>query len=81
MRRATRAGWPSLNWERIQANWQQYQDSVRRRWAKLTPQELAGIAGNRTALAAMIASAYGVSASAAQMQLESWQGRQDEPPR
>lgn len=49
-----------------------------RRWAKFTRADMDSIAGSRTALAAMIAKTYGVSASAAQMQLESWQGQQKE---
>lgn len=51
---------------------------MRRRWAKLTPQDMAGIAGSRAALAALIARTYGLSAATAQMQLESWQGQQAE---
>lgn len=67
-----------MNWERIEANWQRYRDSVRRRWAKLTQEQLDAIAGSRLALAALIAKAYGISPSSAQMQLESWQGQQTE---
>jgi hypothetical protein len=51
---------------------------VRRRWAKLTQEQLDAIAGSRLALAALIAKAYGISPSSAQMQLESWQGQQTE---
>ncbi len=51
---------------------------MRRRWAKLTAQDMDGITGSRSALAALIAKAYSVSVSTAQMQLESWQGQQTE---
>ncbi len=66
-----------LNWERIEENWKHYQESVRRRWAKLSREDVERIAGSRAALAAMIEKAYGVSHGLAQMQLESWQGQQE----
>lgn len=67
-----------MNWERIEANWAHYQESARRRWAKLSREDVERIAGSRVALAALIQEAYGVSLDSAQMQLESWQGQQTE---
>jgi hypothetical protein len=65
-----------MNWEYIAAHWAQYADSVRRRWGQLDTGQLERVAGSRAALAALIAQTYRISANAAQMQLESWQGRQ-----
>lgn len=67
-----------MNWERIEASWTHYQESARRRWAKLSREDVERIAGSRAALVALIVKAYGVSHDSAQMQVESWQGQQEE---
>jgi len=68
-----------MDWERIAANWAHYKGSVRLRWGRFTEAELDAIGGRRAQLAAAIQQVYGISANAAQMQLESWQGVQQEP--
>ncbi len=68
-----------MDWARIQADWQYYKSLAGQRWAKLTAADLDIIAGRRELLAAHIQQMYGISKNAAQMQLESWQGRQREP--
>jgi len=70
----------SMEWERIEANWQHYKVLARVRWAKLSEEALDVVAGRREALASAIHEAYGVSTGMAQMQLESWQGQQEPPP-
>ena len=68
-----------MDWERIRNNWQHYTPLAHAHWAKITERELEVIAGQREALAAHISMIYGISRNAAQMQLESWQGRLAEP--
>jgi hypothetical protein len=68
-----------MDWAHIQAEWQHYKMLVRQRWARLSIADLDIIAGRRELLAAHIQQTYGISAGAAQMQLESWQGQQREP--
>lgn len=68
-----------MDWERIAANWQHYKASMQRRWGRISDLELERIAGCRERLATHIHQLYGISRSAAQMQLESWQGAQKEP--
>jgi len=68
-----------MDWKRIQADWQHYSELARERWARITAADLDTIAGRRELLAAHIQQTYGISAGAAQMQLESWQGQQREP--
>ena len=68
-----------MDWERIAANWAHYKQSARLRWGRFTEAELDAIGGRRLQLAAHIQQMYGISANAAQMQLESWQGVQQEP--
>jgi hypothetical protein len=69
-----------MEWERIQANWRHFKVIARVRWNKISIEEFDLIGGRRERLAAQIAQAYGVSAAMAQMQLESWQGQQQDAP-
>ena len=68
-----------MEWALIQADWQHYKELAGQRWARLTAADLDIIAGRRELLATHIQEMYGISKNAAQMQLESWQGRQREP--
>ena len=68
-----------MEWDRIRANWAHYRALAQARWAKLGERELELIDGQRELLAAHISRLYGISQNAAQMQLESWQGRLAEP--
>ena len=68
-----------MEWARIQAGWPHYKLLVGQHWGKLSAADLDLIAGRRELLAAYIEQTYNISAGAAQMQLESWQGRQLEP--
>ena len=64
-----------MDWESISANWQYYKSLAQLRWTKLTVQQVDLIAGRREAFVVHLSSLYGISQDAAQMQLESWQGR------
>ena len=68
-----------MDWAHIQAEWQHYKLLVCQRWARLSLADLDIIAGRRELLAAHIQQTSGISAGAAQMQLESWPGPQREP--
>ena len=65
----------SLDWKSIAGNWPHYQRLAQARWPRLTEQELGLIAARRDALVVHISTLYGISVGAAQMQVESWQGR------
>jgi len=82
--RAASGEWASeggarMEWERIASNWAHFKQSAKLRWARITDAELEAIGGRRTYLAAQICEVYGISENAAQMQLESWQGVQEDP--
>ena len=79
VRRWGKAQGALMDWESIAANWAHYKSSVRLRWGRFTEAELDAIGGRRGLLAAHIERVYGISANAAQTQLESWQGVQQEP--
>ena len=68
-----------MDWALIQADWQHYSMLARQRWARISAADFDLIAGRRELLAAHIQQTYGISANAAQMQLESWQGQQRKP--
>ena len=68
-----------MDWSTIEARWQHYKVLAHVRWGRISTEDLELIAGRRDLLALHIHQAYGVSKEAAQMQLESWQGRQPEP--
>ena len=68
-----------MEWHRIEANWAHYKVLAGQRWARITPEELDGIAGHRERLASRIHEIYGISRDVAQMQLESWQGMLKDP--
>ena len=65
-----------MDWILIQADWKHFKALVGQRWARLSAADLDIIAGRRQILAGHIQQIYGISKDAAQMQLESWQGRQ-----
>jgi len=67
-----------MNWERIHENWHHFKGNARRHWAKLSPEQLDVIAGNREQLAEKIREVYGVSPETAEKQLASWQSAQRE---
>lgn len=68
-----------MDWSFIQANWQHYSVLAHLRWGRICAADLDLIRGRRELLAAHIQQIYGISANAAQMQVESWQGQQREP--
>jgi uncharacterized protein YjbJ (UPF0337 family) len=69
-----------MEWDRIEANWQHFKVIARVRWNRISADQFDVIGGQRERLAAQITEAYGVSAAMAQMQLESWQGQQNDAP-
>jgi len=69
-----------MEWDRIEANWQHFKVIARVRWERITADELDLIGGRREQLVAQIGEVYRIPASTAQLQVESWQGQQQEPP-
>ena len=61
-----------MKWERIEHNWSEYKLNARRRWRRITREQLDRIAGNREQLAGKICEAYGMSEAEAQLELAAW---------
>ena len=64
-----------MDWHLVETNWAYYKMVAKERWGRISGVELDTIAGHREQLAIKIQAVYGISRDAAQMQLESWQGR------
>jgi uncharacterized protein YjbJ (UPF0337 family) len=67
-----------MNWDHIEANWDQFINIIRQKWEKLTAQQLNAIQGNRNKLADIIKDSYGISKIDADQQVDSWIKLQDE---
>ena len=61
-----------MNWQHIQSRWNEYQHNARRRWSRLTAQELQAIAGERERLVAKIAERYAIAPAQAEEELAAW---------
>ena len=48
-----------MNWDQIEGNWKQIKGETKRRWGKLTDDELMTIAGNKDKLVGKIQERYG----------------------
>ena len=70
-----------MDWNRIERDWWQYKLSAKRRWDRLSDNELTQVNGKRDELCAKIQQAYGISRREAEMQIADWTYGQDEPTR
>lgn len=68
-----------MDWERVAKHWVYFKVRARQRWGRISPDELDVIGGRRERLTECIRELYGISQGAAEMQVESWQGRLEEP--
>jgi uncharacterized protein YjbJ (UPF0337 family) len=67
-----------MNWDHIEANWDQFSEIIRLQWGKLTVKQIIATAGNRNQLAGIIQTTYGISKEAAGQQVDAWLKHQDE---
>ncbi len=72
-----------MHWDRVEGDWKRFKVSAKRRWGKLTEQQLEAIAGRRALLAGRIRDAYELSKDDAERQLADWQRQllTPEPPK
>ena len=62
-----------MNWDQIEGKWKQMKGTVRKKWAKLTDDDLDLIAGNRDEFAGRLQERYGIAKEEAERQLDEWQ--------
>ena len=61
-----------MEWKDIETNWSEYKLNARRRWSRLTLDDLGAIAGRREQLVGKIREAYGIPEAEAERQLAAW---------
>ena len=64
-----------MDWNAIQLRWGEYRHAAKRRWDKLSEQQLQGTSGNRQYLARRVQEAYSLTLDEAERQISDWQAR------
>ena len=62
-----------MDWDMIEANWKQFQGHVKKKWGKLTEDNLETIAGKRDQLAGKLRETYGITADQAEVQVKAFE--------
>lgn len=65
-----------MDWTVIEGRWHEYRAAAKRRWGRLSEEQLAGIRGNREYLLKRVQEAYGLGAIEAERQVADWQSTQ-----
>jgi len=65
-----------MDWSIIESRWHQYRAAVKRRWDKLSEEQIAGTRGNRDYVLKRVQEAYGLSLHEAERQVTEWQSTQ-----
>ncbi len=60
------------NWEQIAGQWKQVRGEARKKWGKLTDDELMQVDGNRDILAGKIQEKYGIAKEDVNKQIDEW---------
>jgi uncharacterized protein YjbJ (UPF0337 family) len=62
----------TTNWEQIAGQWKQVKGEARKKWGKLTDDELMQVDGNRDILAGKIQEKYGIAKEDVTKQIDEW---------
>jgi uncharacterized protein YjbJ (UPF0337 family) len=62
----------TMNWDRVEGDWNQIKGKVQQKWGKLTNDDLDVIEGKRTELAGRLQERYGYAKDEAERQIDSW---------
>ena len=62
----------SGNWDKVSGQWKQFAGDVKKKWGKLTDDELLQVNGNREVLAGRIQEKYGIKKDEANKQIDEW---------
>ena len=68
-----------MDWNSVQASWQRFRGEVHANWGKFTGLHLDLIAGDRARLASQIEEVYGVTGHEAELQIKSFEARNQHP--
>lgn len=69
-----------MNRDRIRGNWKQIRGEAKKRWGRLTDDDLEVIDGMRDKLVGRIQERYGIAREQAAAQVEKWQKLRDRSP-
>lgn len=64
-----------MDWNTIQIRWDEYKVAAKRRWDKLSEQQLHGTRGKREYLLKRVQEAYSFTAEEAERELAAWQAQ------
>jgi uncharacterized protein YjbJ (UPF0337 family) len=62
-----------MNWDQIAGNWKQVKGAVRKKWGKLTDDDVDVIAGKRDILLGKIQERHGIAREDAEKELKAWE--------
>jgi len=62
----------SGSWEQLAGKWKQFSGEIKKKWGKLTDDELMQINGSRDILAGKLQEKYGIAKEAANKQIDEW---------
>lgn len=62
-----------MDWTSIQSRWDEYKFAAKRRWDKLSEQQLHGTGGHRRYLLKRVQEAYSLTLDEADRELAAWQ--------
>jgi uncharacterized protein YjbJ (UPF0337 family) len=61
-----------MNWDTVKGNWKQMKGAAKKRWGKLTDDELTQLEGNRDQLVGKVQERYGIARDEAERQVDDW---------
>jgi uncharacterized protein YjbJ (UPF0337 family) len=61
-----------MDWDQLQGRWTQMRGTLRRRWGRLTEDDLDIIAGNRDTFVGRVQERYSIDRQEAQQRIEEW---------
>jgi uncharacterized protein YjbJ (UPF0337 family) len=61
-----------MNWDQIAGKWAQVKGEVRRKWGKLTDDDLEIMAGSKDKFAGRLQERYGIAKEDAEQQVDDW---------
>lgn len=64
-----------MDWTLAETHWSQFKGRVRARWIKFDDEQLAVIAGKRTALSQSIQNLYGITRAEAEREIRAFEAR------
>jgi hypothetical protein len=64
-----------MDWTTVESHWDHYRARVKARWARLSPEHLDAIGGDRIRLAETLRELYGISFDEVEKQILNFEGR------